>query len=143
MYEAIQSAANKRGDVFLKSIHSLLSRPTDDEHIEKSFKTFTDVVHQASRMVFDAKKADTSFFFHFPSFGDPFIAESMKEAIGDTLGLTVAENNRRNPVWHELCGAQVRLCMLPRARISFKEPGNKLRYHEAYKATVLVIASGY
>jgi hypothetical protein len=140
MYEAIQSAATKRAEIFLKNIHSLSSRPTDKEHLEKSAKSFIDVVHQASRMVFAAKKQETSFFFHFPSFGELFVSEAMKEVVGDTLGFNVAQTN---PILRELHGAQIRLCMLPRTWVYFEEPRNELHLYETYKANVLVFVTGY
>jgi hypothetical protein len=58
-------------------------------------------------------------------------------------GLCPLSDAEKSGLRHELHGAQVRLCMLPRARVYFKEPGNKLRHHEAYKTNVLVFVSGY
>jgi hypothetical protein len=127
----------QRAGHFLEFIHPLMSRPNDKAHIDQTYKQLTGVAQHAARIVLDTAKKDSQLFFQFPRLGEAFVSEEMKEVTGDSLGLDVAAKVT-TPIWHELRGDLVRLCMLPLVRVCTTTPDGSYRQFDGYKANVLL-----
>jgi hypothetical protein len=143
LFQASQSDPAKIIAVLLTSIRWVLRCPTGSKLAERSAETFTAVVQQALRMIFEATMKQNSFMFNFPRPGERINAACMSDDLGETLRSAGAEAEIKDPVCHELDGSWVDQCVVPRTRVSFKGSSENCPHHEAHPANVILYVGGY
>lgn len=100
MVNKVDAAIDKHTTLIAKDIHGfllpLMSRPTDQKHIDESFRQLTALIEHASRLwIKITSLGSANWRFVFPSYGSSFVDSIMVPCDACNLGLS-GEQSKRN-----------------------------------------------